>query len=220
MPEHGKNEDLQNQSFPVYNMEQIDQMILEQDSRSTDLIKKVPNMVKKPIYLLNEKGEKVPLIDEDENIILNEEGAMQYVIKDYVEEQQGWIPVKDVVPASEIFTRDNSTSNLSLEAIKVLLFGFWLHDHYSTKQMLSSKDYSYRLHKIRNDGLAILNSAKSYNNCSVQAVKTFRNVTDTKQWLKQEGDQDKPKTNPFAAMFGGIGKKTKEQQKPLSAFEI
>jgi len=222
MPEHGNEQELlQRQSFPVYGNEQIDQIILTPEARATEIIKKVPNMIKEPIYLLDDVGEKVPLTDEEGNTIVNEKGEIQYIIKDYKETQKGWIPVKDYVPASEIFNIDNATSNLSQEAIKLLLFEWWMYNHYAVKQQLTGKDYSYRLHHIRNDALAVLNSAKSYNNSTVQAIKTFINKTDNKQW-NQQVEEEKPKTNPFAALVGGFGsKKNKQtQSKPLTAFEM
>jgi hypothetical protein len=219
MPEHGNEQELiQKQNFPVYNQEQIDQLILTPEARATDIIKKVPNMVKEPIYLLDENDEKVPLTNEDGEIIVSEEGEIKYIIKDYKEVQHGWIPVRDIVPASEIFNIDNATSNLSQEAIKVILYEWWMYNHYALKQQLTGKDYSYRLHKLRNDALAVLNSAKSYNNSTVQAIKTFINKTDTKQWMKQD-EGDKKKSNPFAAMFGGFAQKKKTNQKPLTAFD-
>lgn len=217
--EYMRKEDLLKSPNPVYVQEQIDQMILTPEARATVIVKKKPNMVKVPIYLLDEDGEKVPIMEENEKVRIDEDGAVQYVIKDYEIIQDGWMAVQEIVPASEIFTIDNSTGNLSMEAVKLQTRGFWFYNFISIYQQATDNDYSLYLHKLRNDNLSLSNASKSYNGGTVQAIKTFINKTDTKQWLNPQEDEKKKGFNPLG-MFMPVKKKSESKNDNKAAFSM
>jgi hypothetical protein len=118
-------EDVLKQGYSIYGQHQIDQMILTPEARATIITKKAPRIIRKPIFLLDDQGEKIPVKDEAGNIKYNEEGEVMYVIKDYEETQVGWMPVQEIVPASEMFNVDNGTGNISHEAVIFLTKNMW-----------------------------------------------------------------------------------------------
>ncbi len=196
---------------PIFYNEQIDQSILEPDAKSNVITKKRPRIIKVPIFLLDENGGKVPITDDKGKIVINKQGEMQYIIKDYESVQDGWESVLDVIPASEIFTVDNATSNISGDAVKLLTRIYWNYNYLSVYQQMTENDYSIYLHKLRNDAVSILQSAKSYNGGTVQAIKTFINKTDSTQWTKT--DEPQKKADPFGWLTGGNKKELSEKQK-------
>ena len=99
------------------------------------------------------------------------------------------------------FFVDYGTSNLSYDACLQLARTGFLYNRFLFKQNKTSTDYSNYLHKLRNDNLIILNSFKSYNGGTIQAIKTFINKTDEKTMDKTTGRWAK-KANPFG-FFGG-----------------
>jgi hypothetical protein len=200
-------EDVLNRGHSIFGQEQIDQLILTPDGRATVMVRKAPNIVKIPVYVLNENGEKVPALDENQNPRTNELGEIIYQIKEYKEEQQGWIPVQEIVPASEMFNIDNGTGNISHEAVEFLTKTMWRYNTFCVYQQTTNNDYSIYLHKLRNDALAILNSSKSYGGGTIQAVKTFINRTDSKQWINPIEEEKK---NGFFNLFGGKKKNNNE----------
>ena len=204
---------------PVYSNEQIDQLILTPEARATVITRKVPKMVKFPIFLLDEQGNKVPLLDDEGKARTDNEGIMQYVIKDFEIKQVGWESQVDYVPATEIFNIDDATSNISHEAVKLSTRMAWFYNYLSVKQMHTNKDYSYYLHKIRNNRMAIVASAKSYNGGTIQAIKTFINKMDSKQWTNQiNPEEEKKGFNPLAMIFGGNKKKEAPKDQNKAAF--
>lgn len=217
--EYMRKEDLLKNPNPVYVQEQIDQMILTPEARATVIVKKKPNMVKKPIYLLDDDGEKVPITDEKGNIKINDLGEMEYVIKDFELVQDGWIAVQEIVPASEIFNIDNSTANLSMDAVRLQTRGFWFYNFISIYQQATDNDYSLYLHKLRNDSLSLGNASKSYNGGTVQAIKTFINKTDSKQWLNQQEEEKKKGFNPLG-MFMPVKGKPNKSVESKAAFSM
>jgi len=204
-------DDVLKRGYNIWGQEQIDQMILTPEARATIITKKVANIIKKPVYLLDEKGQKIPARDEKGNIKTNDNGEMIYVIKDYEEKQEGWIPIQEILPASEIFNIDNGTGNISHEAVLFQLKTMWRYNTFCVYQQTTNNDYSIYLHKLRNDSLSVINSSKSFNGSTIQAIKTFINKTDTKQWLTQ-GDEEK-KGGMFGGLFGGNKKQKPEGQK-------
>lgn len=196
-------DDIQKQGYNIWGQEQIDQMILTPEARATVITKKAPNMIRIPIFSLDENGEKIPALDEKGNVKTNDLGEIIYVIKDYEEVQDGWIPIQEIVPASEIFNIDNGTGNISHDAVLFLTTTIWRYNTFCVYQQTTNNDYSIYLHKLRNDALGILNASKSFNGGTIQAIKTFINKTDSKQWLTQ-GDEEK-KGGGIFGMFG-VGK--------------
>jgi len=204
---------------PVYTVEQVDQMILTPEARSTLIIKKKPKYEKVPIYSKDKDDEKIPLMDEKGNMIVDQDGALRYLIKDYEYVQRGWEPSMEVVPASELFTIDLSTSNISADAVKLLTSLMWNYNHILSLHDTTDDDYSSLLHKIRNDIVAIVSSAKSYHGGAVSAVKTYRSVTDNKQWQTlADGNQGNKSANPLAEMLGGLGKPKKKEESPETKY--
>lgn len=209
------------QRNPVYYNEQIDQLILTPDVKSNVIIRKKPRFVKIPVYLLDKNGEKIPIKDSEGNYEINEKGEVKYMIKEYKKIQDGWLSVSEVVPASDLFSIDTATSNISQEAVMLLLRTMWWHNRLSTYQTSTNNDYSLYLHNVRNDGVAILLSAKSYRGGTVQAIKTFINKTDSKQWQPELPEEKKQGLfAPLSAMLGGKSKKAPEDDtRKYTAFQ-
>lgn len=197
---------------PVYSIEQVDQLILTPEARSTVIIKKKPKYEKVPIYATDEKGQKVPLLDDTGNPIVDSDGAQRYLIKDYDYVQRGWVSAMEVVPASELFTIDLATSNISGDAVRLITLLMWNYNHMLTLHEATDDDYSILLHKVRNDIISIVSAAKSYNGGTVASVKTYRTINDSKQWQVLDDGGQGQKPNPLSALFGGFGK-PKEQPK-------
>ena len=198
---------------PVYTVEQVDQMILTPEARSTLIIKKKPKYEKVPIFAKDVHGEKVPLMDENSNYIVDQNGAQRYLIKDYEYVQRGWQPSMEVVPASELFTIDLSTSNISGDAVRLVTVLMWNYNHILALHDTTDDDYSSLLHKIRNDIVSIVQSAKSYNGGTVSSVKTYRTISDNKQWQRfDDGENKKQGGNPLAAMLGGLGRPSPKKE--------
>ncbi len=203
-----KVSDVTQAAGPVYYDQQIDQMILTPEARSNLLSKKIPRIIKKPIYALDDYGNKIPVQQEDGSDRINDKGEIMYVIKDYEEIQSGWQTELDIIPSPELFTIDNATSNISQAAVTFLTRTYWFSNYLSVYQYRTNLDYSIYLHKLRNDAHTVLAASKSYNGGTVQAIKTFINKTDAKQWLQKE---DEPKkANPLNWLLGGQKKKKPE----------
>jgi len=205
---------------PVYSIEQVDQLILTPEARSTVIIKKKPRYEKIPVYALDTKKQKIPILDENDHPIVDSDGKQRYLIKDYDYVQRGWVPSMEIVPASELFTIDLSTSNISKEAVTLITLLMWNYNHMMALHEATDDDYSVALHKIRNDIVSVVSAAKSYNGGTVSAVKTYRQITDSKQWqYMTDGQEQKP--NPLAALLGGFGGKPKEktQENKYTAFQ-
>jgi len=191
---------------PIYYSEQVDQLIVTPDTRSNLISRKIPRIIRTPIFALDKNGKKIPFTNEEGTQIINEKGEMQYIIKDYQETQRGWMSELDVTPAPEIFSIDNATSNISGEAVNFLTRTYWFFDFLSVYQDMTQHDYSVYLHKLRNDATTVLQASKSYNGGILQILKTFINKTDSRQWLQKE-DEEKKKGNPLAFLTGGFKKK-------------
>jgi hypothetical protein len=71
---------------------------------------------------------------------------------------------------------------------------------------LTDTDYSVTLHRIRNDIASIVNSAKSYKGGTVQRIKTFRTISDSNQFIRDNQEQQKKK-GLKEMIFGGVSKK-------------
>lgn len=210
-------EDIVTRATPVYSSEQVDQLILTPEGKATVLIRKKPNWVKQPIYLLNEDGEKIP-VRKDGEVVLNENNEIQYIIKDYEYVQDGWIAVEEILPASEPFTIDNSTGNLSQEAVNFSIRTMWFYNYLMPFQTETNEDYSLYLHKLRNDFLAVTNTSKSFRQGTIQSIKTFRNIVDTKEWSNRE-DEEQKNAGLFGWLLGGNKKKSsKPPDEHKSAF--
>lgn len=205
---------------PVYSIEQVDQLILTPEARSTVIIKKKPRYEKIPIYSLNDKKQKIPLEDENGHTIVDSDGKQRYLIKDYDYVQRGWVPSMEIVPASELFTIDLSTSNISKEAVNLITLLMWNYNHMMSLHEATDDDYSVALHKIRNDIVSVVSAAKSYNGGTVSAVKTYRQITDSKQWQYMNGEEQQ-KPNPLSALLGGFGGKPKPkvEENKYTAFQ-
>lgn len=206
---------------PVYSIEQVDQLILTPEARSTVIIKKKPRYEKIPIYTLDDKKQKIPILDENGHPIVDSDGKQRYLIKDYDYVQRGWVPAMEVVPASELFTIDLATSNISKEAVTLITLLMWNYNHMMALHEATDDDYSVALHKIRNDIVSIVSAAKSYNGGTVSAVKTYRQITDSKQWQYMTGEENQ-KPNPLASLFGGFDGKKKDpanQENKYTAFQ-
>lgn len=200
---------------PVYSSEGIDQLILTPDGKATTAIMKRPKIIRKPIFLLDEAGEKVPLLDEKGNQLINEFGELMYVVKDYLEEQDGWEPVQENMSTSELFTIDGSTSNISHEAVQVVLASYWFHNRLAMRNANTNKNFSGYLHKLRNDTLAIFHASKSLNGGTVQSIKTFINKTDARQWTNE---MEEKKPGILGNLFGG-NKQKKPEEKEYTAYK-
>lgn len=207
---------------PIYTETGIDQLILTPEARATLITKKKPRMLKIPVYAKDQQGSKVPLLDHEGNIIVDENGAQKYLIKDYDIIQDGWVSREEVVPASEIFTIDQATSSVSAEAVRLLTFLMWNYNHILSLHEATDDDYSILLHKIRNDAVAILQAAKSYKGGTISAIKSFRSISDSKQWMEAEEAamaQQQPKKggmfggfNPLALFTGGNKRSSSKSQ--------
>lgn len=184
---------------PVYSQEQIDQLALTPEGKATIYTKKKPKIVKKPVYLLDDKGEKVPFTDAEGNIVVDEDGVIQYIVRDFVEEQHGWEAVEEIAPATETNTIDTSTGNLSSKAVEFATKTLWRYNYFLTYQIETSEDYSIYLHKLRNDYLAVINASKSYNQGTIQAVKTFINKVHSQEFIDAPTEEKK---GFFDALFG------------------
>lgn len=207
---------------PIYTVEQVDQLILTPEARSTLIVSKKPKYEKVPIYERDANGNKIPMLDDQGNRIVSADGTTRYLIKDYEYVQRGFMPVMEAIPASELFTIDHSTSNISSDAVRLVTFLMWNYNHILSLQAATDDDYSVLLHKIRNDIIAILSAAKSYNGGTIASIKTFRQISDSKQWM--HGDENHPSggANPFAMLFGGMKKKEPQQMedsKKYTAFQ-
>lgn len=196
---------------PIYTVEQVDQLILTPEARSTLIVSKKPKYEKVPIYSKDDKGNKVPMLDDQGSAIVDQDGAQRYLVKDYEYVQRGWMPVMEAIPASELFTIDHSTSNISSDAVRLVTFLMWNYNHILSLQAATDDDYSVLLHKIRNDIVAILSAAKSYNGGTIASIKTFRSINDSKQWMHSD-EQQQGATNPLSMLFGGQKKKEPQQQ--------
>lgn len=192
----------------VYSQEAIDQMVLTPEGKATLMTKKVPNMVREPVYLLDEKGQKIPFLNAEGQQVLNEKGEMQYIIKDYVEVQHGWRGEEEILPATEPLTIDLSTSNLSAKAVNFVTTTLWRYNYFLTLQRETNEDYSVYLHKLRNDVLSVLNASKSYNSSTIQAIKTFINKVDSREFIDAPQEQ---KQGIWDKLLGG---KPKERKPP------
>ena len=131
-------------------------------------------------------------------------------------------PVMEAIPASELFTIDHSTSNISSDAVRLVTFLMWNYNHILSLQAATEDDYSVLLHKLRNDIVAILSAAKSYNGGTIASIKTFRQINDSKQWMHGDEAAQGGASNPFAMLFGGMKKKEPQQQdehKKYTAFQ-
>jgi hypothetical protein len=197
---------------PLYSSEQVDQLILQGEAKATLMVKKKPRIVRKPIFALDKDGDKIPVLNSDGSVKLTENGEWMFQIKEYEEFQDGWESELEQSPASEIFNVDGATSNISMEAVKVLTLISWHYNNVLVHQQITKKDYSAYLHKLRNDYLSVLKSAQSFNGGTIQAIKTFITKTDSKQWLQSLEEEQKKSLNPFAFLFGGNKKKQPSQQ--------
>ena len=205
---------------PIYTVEQVDQLILTPEARSTLMVSKKPKYEKVPIYAKDDKGNKIPMLDDQGANIVDAEGTQRYLIKDHEYVQRGWMPVMEAIPASELFTIDHSTSNISSDAVRLTTFLMWNYNHILSLQAATDDDYSVLLHKIRNDIVAILSAAKSYNGGTIASIKTFRQVNDSKQWLHSDEPQQ-GNSNPLSMIFGGNKKAPPQQEdsKKYTAFQ-
>lgn len=208
-----KVRDINQKPSPIYYSEQVDQLIVTPDTRSNIISRKIPRIVKIPIYALDENNEKIPLKNSDGEITINKDGEIQYIIKDYAEVQKGWMSELDVTPTPEIFSIDNATSNISGKAVSFVTRTLWFFNFLSVYQDMTKHDYSVYLHKLRNDSTTVLQASKSYNGGILQILKTFINKTDSKQWL-QKDDEEQKKNNPLAFLTGGSKKKKPVSNKP------
>ena len=207
---------------PIYTVEQVDQLILTPEARSTLMVSKKPKYEKVPIYAKDADGNKVPMLDDQGAIIVDAEGTQRYLVKDHEYVQRGWMPVMEAIPASELFTIDHSTSNISSDAVRLTTFLMWNYNHILSLQAATDDDYSVLLHKIRNDIVAILSAAKSYNGGTIASIKTFRQVNDSKQWLRNDDMPQQGGNNPLSMLFGGMKKKEPTQgtdDKRYTAFQ-
>ena len=210
---------------PVYSVEQVDQIILTPEARSSVIIKKKPKYEKIPIYAMDDEKEKIPLLDSEGSPIVDADGAQRYLIKDYDYVQRGWTSAMEVIPASELFTIDLATSNISAPAVRLITMLMWNYNHMLTLHEATDDDYSVLLHKIRNDIIAVVSAAKSYNGGTVASVKTYRTINDSKQWQVLDDGQAAQKANPLAQIFGGFAggakkQPPKEDQNKYTAFQF
>lgn len=201
------------QRNPIMYHEQIDQMILTPEAQTTIITKKVPRMLKRPVYELDEKGNPIPILDLEGKIVFDENGKQLFKILKYEIYQDGYTYRVEQIPSSELLFVDYSTSNLSFDACIQLTRTGMQYNRILYKQNKTSQDYSNYLHKLRNDNLVILNAFKSYNGGTIQAIKTFINKTDEKQWIRP---LDEKKPNPFG-FFGG--KPKEEPEKKYTGFQ-
>jgi len=209
---------------PIYSIEQVDQMIITPEARSSVIIKKKPKYEKIPIYAMDNEQQKIPLLDSESYPIVDSDGAQRYLIKDYDYVQRGWTSAMEVIPASELFTIDLATSNISGDAVRLITLLMWNYNHILTLHESTDDDYSVLLHKIRNDIIAVVSAAKSYNGGTVASVKTYRTINDSKQWQVLDDGQGGQKANPLASIFGGFGgpkkQQPKEEQNKYTAFQF
>jgi len=208
---------------PIYGPEQVDQMIMTPEARSVVMTTKKPRYEKIPVYATDEKGDKIPLLDEKGNMIVDSDGVPRYLVKDYEYVQRGYLPVHEIIPASELFTIDLATSNLSSDAVILVTREMWDYNFLLSLQASTDADYSVLLHKIRNDIMSVLNAAKSYNGGTVAAVKTYRAINDNRQWTYQDeqAEQQKKNGNPLSMLFGGSKKsgEPKDSENRYTAFQ-
>lgn len=205
--------------IPVYTQEQVDQLILTPEARATVIIRKRPLMVKIPVYKKDLEGNKIQIVDKANKPIVDKEGNPKFVVEKYRVEQRGEQAVAEQLPASEVFTIDNSTSNIGDAASRLELLLMFNYNKLLFKQSRTKKDYSDIIHKQRNDIIAILASGKSYNGGTIQSIKTFRTISDNKQFTNDSGEQ-KQMFNPISAIFGGNKKKNApEKEKDYTAFK-
>lgn len=211
-----QNQNLQQQGIqrnPIMYHEQIDQLIVTPEGQTSFFVKKVPRMIKKPVYELDENSKPKIVLDENGEKVLDENGQISLKIKTFEIMQEGWTAKAEYVPVTELLTVDYSTSNCSYDACSQLARTGFMYNRFLTKQIKTNQDYSTYLHKLRNDNLVILSAFKSYNGGTIQAIKTFINKMDEKQWIRPL--QEKEKVNPFG-LFGG---KPKEPEPKYTGFQ-
>lgn len=203
------------QRSPVMYHEQIDQMIITPESNTTQIVKKIPRIVRKPVFSLDDLGQKIPVLDQNGYEVFDEKGQKVYKIERFEDVQEGFMAKAEYIPATELLYVDYATSNLSYDACSQLTRNGLQYNRILYKQAKTNQDYSNYLHKIRNDNLVILNSWKSYNGGTIQAIKTFINKTDEKQWIRPL-DENTQKKGLFG-MFGG--KQKEEPEKKYTGFQ-
>lgn len=201
------------QRNPIMYHEQIDQMVLTPEAQTNVITRKVPRMLRKPVYELDDKQNPIPIVDVEGKPIFDETGKQLFKIQRYETYQDGYTSKVEQIPSSELLFVDYSTSNLSFEACIQLTRCGMQYNRMLYKQSKTSQDYSNYLHKLRNDNLVILNSFKSFNGGTIQAIKTFINKMDEKQWIRPLEDK---KPNPFG-FFGG--KPKEEPEKKYTGFQ-
>jgi hypothetical protein len=187
-----------------FSSEQIDATILSPEAKATIITRKVPRMVRTPIYLLDTEGNKVPAQDEKNRNILNDKGEMQYIIKDYETHQDGWKAKQELLPASEPFSTDDATSHTTQEQADYVLRTFFFYNFLAVQHDKTASDYSGYLHKLRNDAKAILHSRKSIGGETVKAVKTFYTKSEGTNILRNE--ELEPKKKGLFAKLWPFGK--------------
>lgn len=196
----------------IYTSEGIDRIIISNSVDANTILRKVPRLIKEPVFFLNPNGEKVALKSDDGKIIVNQIGEIQYLVAGYATRQDGWEAKLETCPASEVYSPDMTSTNLNDEQYKVIMDLLWEYNYLQQLQMITNRDFSFELHQLRNDINAIIVPAKSLYAGSVQAVKTFRTVSEG----KQETIAPQNKQNALDAFIGKIkGGGQQQQKKPF-----
>jgi hypothetical protein len=198
----------------VYSQEGIDRIIITNNTVATNMVRKVPNFKRVPIYFFDANNKKVPLKDELGNVVVDDEGAVKYVISDWEFVQDGYKAIAVQCPASEPFTPDMTGTWLDDELTKgVTELGLY-YNYLQRQQMVSDEDYSFELHQLVNDINFFLLPRKSFMGGSVSAVKTFRTIEEGTQ--KTITGEMQKKGGLFSginsALWGKSGGQTQMQQ--------
>jgi hypothetical protein len=184
---------------------QIDQLILSPSFMHTQCFDKVPNIIKKQIFALDERGNKIPVYDETGRAKLNEAGEIIHVIKETKEETDGYTFKEKPIPAVEPVSIDLTSTALSYEDRDMICETTWIWSCIAMFQNRTRQNYSEILRHISSGNAVLEQANKSLFGNSLATVKTFitksegvmKNL-DMIQEQKKVGFMDK-----LMEMFGG-----------------
>jgi hypothetical protein len=200
----------------VRSSEGIDKIIITNNVSANQMVKKVQKFKLTPIFYLDEQGNKVPLKDEQGNVIVDENGVVQYAIAELKQEPDGFMAVAEYCSASEPFSPDLSSTYLDEKWCDLIIELGWYYNYYQRLQMNGSEDYSFELHQLVNDINFVALTRKSYLGGSVSAVKTFRTIEEGKQeQIFKEEQKRRGVLGGLNETLWGKGAPPPKQQRPF-----
>ena len=152
---------------------QIDQLILTEHFQHTKAVKKIPRIIKTITFELDEKGQKIPLRDERNRLIVDADGQIQYLVKEVKERIDGWMPQTYDYASIEPVSNDLGTTFLTVPDAKRLKRLIYLWKALNDLNEVSPYDFSLELNDFAStiNGIAQVN--KSLLGNGLATVKTF-----------------------------------------------